>query len=279
MANQIILATGDAAAIVPEIWSGLFTSNLNDAIVLNSLISRDYENEIKNLGDIVKIPSIGDVVAQNLPEGAAGQSQGISASTQDLTINKRSYVDFEITDQAQLQAVSFTEKIRTLAFAAIMRLMQDDLFSDVVPSTSAPDHTIDFDSGTTLADADLLEILDLAEDANWPAEGRHLVVGPRQKNDVLAITKFVDKDTNLGSSPTASGQITEPIYGDAFAWTTAAGAQAFKFHESFMQMAVQKELQVKLFDKGVTGERSDRLNIDILWGNRQVHNDRVIVLS
>ena len=278
MANQIILATGDVAAIVPEIWSGLFTINLNDAIVINSLISRDYENEIKTLGDTVKIPSIADVVAGNLNEGAAGESQGISASTTDLIINKRTFVDYEITDQAQLQSVPFTEKIRTLAFAAIMRKIQDDLFADVAPSTSAPDHTLDYNSGTTLADVDLLAALDLAEDANWPAEGRHTVTGARQKNDVVAITKFADKDTNLGSSPSAMGQITEPIYGDNFQWTTAAGSTTFKFHESFMQMAVQKELQVKLFDKGVTGERADRLNIDILWGNKQIHNDRVVTI-
>ena len=55
MADAIITAAGTVTAIVPEIWSGVFTQNLNDKIVYNPLIRRDYEGEIANMGDTVKV--------------------------------------------------------------------------------------------------------------------------------------------------------------------------------------------------------------------------------
>lgn len=278
MADAIITAQGTTTAIVPEVWSGVFTQNLSDKIVFNSLIRRDYEGEIANLGDTVNIPTIANVTAQNLPDGATGSASSISATVTPLVINKRAYVDFLVSSEAKLQSIPFMDYIRTLGMQALIRKMQSDIVTLIVPSASAPDHTTSYDSSQTLADADLLEALDLEKTANWPDDGRYLVTGGLQYNDLLEIDKLYLK-TVSGIADVSSGKMNAPIYGHSCDWTNAVGNTTFMFHDSFMQMAIQQGLTVKVFDPGVNGQRGFRVNMDVLYGIKQIHNDRVISIS
>lgn len=277
--DPLISSGGAVSAIVPEIWSQKYQENFNDLIIFPGLISRDYEQEIVSLGDVVHIPSIDDVVAGNLTQGAAGVSTAINAGTTPLTINRRSYVDFVITDQAKLQSIPFLEELQTRAIAAIMRKMQDDMIGDIAPSTANPDHTLAYDTGSTLADADLLEALDLERTANWPDSDKFLITGGAQYNDLLNIEKFYSKFINDGSSVVTDGKVIAPVYGHLPAWTTAMGSRTLMFHISFMQAAVQKGLTLTLHDQGAVGKRSFRLNVDVLWGSKQLHDDRVISIG
>ncbi len=278
MADAIITASGTVTAIVPEIWSGVFTQNLSDKIVYNSIIRRDYEGEIANLGDTVNIPTIANVTAHNLADGATGSASTISASVTPLVINKRAYVDFLVSSEAKLQSVAFMDYIQTLGMQAIIRKMQSDIIALIVPSASAPDHQISYDNSNTLADADLLEALDLEKTANWPDDGRYLVTGGLQYNDLFSVDKFYLK-TAAGIADVSSGKLTAPVYGHSCDWTSANGNTSYLFHDSFMQMAIQQGLSVKVFDPGVNGQRGFRVNMDVLYGIKQVHNDRVISLS
>ena len=246
--------------------------------ISGTMIRRDYEGEIANLGDTVNIPTIADVTAQNLADGAQGSASTITASVTALVINKRAYVDFLVSSEAKLQSIPFMDNLRNLGIAAILRKMQDDIIAAISPSTSAPDHTIAYDSANVMADADLLEVIDLEKTANWPDSGRYLITGGLQYNDLMAISKFYDK-TLGGNSDLSSGKLLAPVYGHQVDWTTANGNTSYLFHDSFMQMAIQQGLTVKVFDPGVNGQRGFRVNMDVLYGIKQVHNDRVISLS
>ncbi len=277
--DPIISASGAVSAIIPEVWSARYTERFNDLLVFPGLIRRDYEGEITSLGDTVHIPSLPDVSAQNLIEGAKGDTTAITATKTSLIVNRRSYVDFEITDQAELQSIPFMDQLREIAINAIMRKMQDDLISDIAPSTAAPDHTLAYDNGTTLADADLLEALDLERVANWPESDKFLITGAQQYNDLLNIQKFYDKTINDGNAVVNNGQMLAPVYGHKVGWTTAMGTRTLLFHLSFMQAAVQRGLGLSLHDLGGQGKRSFRLNVDLLWGAKQIHSDRVISIG
>ena len=55
MANQIHTAASELSVIVPEIWSQRYYDVLLAELPFNAIVSRDYEGEIQNLGDTVKI--------------------------------------------------------------------------------------------------------------------------------------------------------------------------------------------------------------------------------
>jgi len=278
MADSLTSAGGTNSAIVPEKWSSRYQINLRNEIVFNSIIRRDYEGEIQERGDTVRIPSIPDVTANDINEGQKNDATASTATTDSLIINTETAVDFLITNRAKLQSIEFIDELEERAVNAIMQKMQTNIINLIVPSAASPDHQIAYDSGTTLADADLLEALDLEEDANWDQTGRVIVTGGRQKNDVIAITKFADKDTNLGSSPSSSGMITEPIYSHTFMWTNAVSTTTYLFTPDFMQMAVQDGLNMNL-KESTDGSRTFRLEVDVLYGIKQIHDDRVISIS
>lgn len=279
MADQVISASGAVANIVPEVWSARYTQNLNDNVAFNSLISREYEGEIRSMGDTVNIPTIADVDASLLTEGARGDAQTITVSKTALVVNSRAFVDFIVTDQASLQSLLEMDKLRELAVSALARKMQDDIVDAIVPSASAPDHAIAYDSGTTLADADLLEALDLEADANWShLGGRYLVTGEKQYLDLVNTSKFYDK-TLGGNSNVSQGELSGSIYGHTPGSSTACGTTTYMFHDSFMQMAVQKDLSINLYDLGGQGQRAWRLNVDVLYGIKQVFDTRVVSIG
>ena len=88
MANQTMTAAAELSVIVPEIWSQRYYDVLLAELPFNSIISRDYEGEIQNLGDTVKIstfPEFSD--ATEIQEGAANDADAITVTQQSLLIN------------------------------------------------------------------------------------------------------------------------------------------------------------------------------------------------
>jgi hypothetical protein len=279
MADQVLTASGSNSAIVPEVWSALFQNTLNDSIVFPSIVRRDYEGEIAGRGDTVRIPSIADVTATDLGDGARNDAVTITATTTSLVVDSIAAVDFKISTLAELQSVPHMERLRVLAEQAIMRKLQDDIVAAVAPSTSAPDHTISYTTGSTLADADILAALDLEGTANWSqSTDRYLVTGALQYNDLMGIAKFYDQ-TLGGNVSVAAGAATGKIYGHTPMQSTACGTTTYLFDGSFMQMAIQRGLNITLTDLAVLGERGYRLNVDLIYGIKQVHSTRVITIG
>ena len=54
---------------IPQIWSARLLQNLNEAHVFANLVNRDYEGEIKGVGDTVKINAIGSPISVFPPAG------------------------------------------------------------------------------------------------------------------------------------------------------------------------------------------------------------------
>lgn len=278
MADQVLTASGSNSAIVPEVWSAKFEEVFNDKIVFPSIVRRDYEGEITGRGDTVNIPSIADVTATDLGDGARNDAVSLTISTTALVVDSIAAVDFKVSTLADLQSVPFMEEARMKAESAIMRKIQDDIIAAVAPSTSAPDHVIPYDSGSTLADADILEALDLEATANWShSSGRYLVTGEQQYNDFLGVAKFYDK-TLGGNVDVASANVGQ-IYGHTPMASSACGTTTYMFQDTFMQMAIQRGLNVTLTDLAVLGERGYRVNVDVIYGIKQMHNDRVITIG
>ena len=46
---------------IPQVWSARLLAHLDKAHVLTNLVNRDYEGEIRQYGDTVKITQIGDI--------------------------------------------------------------------------------------------------------------------------------------------------------------------------------------------------------------------------
>lgn len=280
MADQLHTAGSELSVIVPEIWSQRYYDVLLAELPFNAVISRDYEGDIQNLGDTVKIstfPEFSD--ATEVAEGAANDADAITVTQQSLVINKRFAKDFIVTNRAQLQSLPAMDKLRELAIYAIQKKIQAQIISDTSPSASSPDHQIAYDTGSTLALADLLEAKELLDTQDVPASDRHMVVGAAQANDIFNITGFTSSDFILAGSPLTSGQLGQSLLGFMPHMTTEVGAVAYFFHRSYLTMAAQEGLSVNIYDLGSEGIRAARVNVDTLVGFKQLDDKRVVTIS
>lgn len=279
MANLPINTTTNAA-IIPEIWSARFYEVLRAQLPFLTSISRDYEGDISSLGDIVNISTIADFdEADTLAEGAAGDTDIPTVSGQQLTINKRVYKDFIVTKKSLTESLPFMDSLREKAVFAINKKMQQIIIDAISPSTSAPDHVISYDSGTTLALADILEVKELLDTQNVDMDNRIGVLGAAPWNDIFNITGFVSRDYLPAGSPLTSGDIPTQLCGFTPKLTTVVGTTSYWFHPSFLTLAVQEQLNIEAFNLGVDGIRGTRINTDILLGVKQLSNIRVVTLA
>lgn len=280
MADKIMTAGTELAGIVPELWSAKFYPTLLEKLPFNSSVARDYEGEIQSLGDIVNINEFPQFdLAEEILENQRVDADSVTASKTQLVINKQIVKDYILTKKAQRQSIEAGNELRDLAMHSIMKKMQQLIIAEIVPSASAPDHQISYDSGTTLALADILEAKELLDAQDVEEMGRKMIVGSAQYNDLFNITGFTSRDYIPAGSPLTEGAIKTPIMGFDFDWTTEVGNVSYFFQPMFLQMAVQQNPDVRIYDLGVDGKRAERVNVDVLIGIQQVSNLRVVSVS
>ncbi len=189
MSDQVMKASSELSVIVPEIWSRRFYDVLLQENPFNDVVDNSYEGEIQALGDTVKISTIPEFdEAVELQEDERSDADAVTVTQQSLVINKRLVKDFIVTNRAQIQSLPPMDKLKELAVFSINKKIQSLIISLSIPSASNPDHSIAFDSGTTLALADLLEGKELLDNQDVPQSERSAMLGSAQLNDIFNIT-------------------------------------------------------------------------------------------
>lgn len=278
--DQAMTAQTELAAAIPEMWSAAFYPTLKEKMVFAASIAQDYQGEIANLGDTVNITSFPQFdLAEEITEAQAVDAEAVTAQNTQLVINKQLAKDFIITRKADIQSLPVMNALRDLALHAILKKMQAIIIAAIVPSTT-PDHTIAYDSGTTLGLADILEAKELLDNSDVEELGRQMILGAAQYNDLFNITGFVSKDFLPGQdAPLSAGAVTLPVLGFNVGWTSEAGNVSYFFHPIFMQMAVQQAPTPSVHDLGVIGKRGMRVNMEVLFGVKQCSDLRVVTIN
>jgi hypothetical protein len=280
MVDAVMKASAEMDGVIPELWSAAFYPTLLERFPFNSSVSRDYEGEIASLGDTVNINDWPQFdVAQDILEDERADADSVTANKQQLVINKQVVKDYILTKKALRQSLESQNALRDLAMHSIMKRMQQIIVAEIVPNAAAPDHSIAYDSGTTLALADILEAKELLDTQDVEESGRQMIVGPAQYNDLFNITGFTSRDFIPAGSPLTAGAITTPVLGFNFQWTSEVGNTSYFFHPLFLTMAVQQSPDVNVYDLGVDGKRATRVNMDVLFGVKQLSGLRVVTIS
>jgi hypothetical protein len=275
-----VISTAQTDAIIPEVWSARQYEVLLNELPFSAVIANDYEGEIRDLGDTVHIHSIPEFSdAVEIDELAKNDADAATISDQTLLVNKRVAKDFIITKKALLQSLPFMDGVREKAVYAIMKKMENTIISSIVPSAAAPDHTIAYSVGSTLALADLLNGKELLDTQNVPTGDRHMVVGAAQLNDIFNITGFTSSDFVLSGGVLQNGKVPEALLGFLPHFTNLVGQVTHLFHRSFMTIAVQQSLGIEVFNLGVDGTRASRVNCDLLYGLKQLDGKRCVTIS
>ena len=95
--------TNAYSAFIPEIWSQKLNSMLSKECVMLQCVNRNWEGEIKNQGDSVKIITPATVSVATLGSANITYSE-LEPEATDLIIDQKKFFAFKINDVAQVQA-------------------------------------------------------------------------------------------------------------------------------------------------------------------------------
>lgn len=96
-------STAKYSAFIPEIWSQKLNALLYKNCVMLQCVNRNYEGEIKNQGDTVKIITPSAVSISTVTTDAITYSE-LAPTESDLVIDQKKFFAFKVGDIAQAQA-------------------------------------------------------------------------------------------------------------------------------------------------------------------------------
>lgn len=108
-AGQNYYGTGNgldnyAGKFIPEIWSGKLQQKFYDSTVLSAIANTDWEGEIKDQGDKVKIRTVPSITINDYTKGLALTSEVPATSVVELNIDKGHYFSVVADDIDKTQA-------------------------------------------------------------------------------------------------------------------------------------------------------------------------------
>ena len=103
MSENAISANNSYSAFIPEIWSQQLNKLLEKECVMLQCVNRNYEGEIANQGDTVKIITPAKVTVSTLGSTNITYDE-LEPESQDLIIDQKKFFAFKINDVAQVQS-------------------------------------------------------------------------------------------------------------------------------------------------------------------------------
>lgn len=199
-------------AFIPEVWSARLLTSLKKSHVYANLVNRDYEGEIRNAGDTVRITSIGRPTIidytrnSNLPD-----PEELTDAQRALLIDQSKAFNFQVDDIDAAQAAGnvMPEALDEAAYG--LRDLVDQFLAGFYTQVDAAN-----DLGTTqVNDGDkaynaLVDAGVRLDEANVPSEGRWAVVPPWYHGLLQKSTNFINADKSAdGGRALRNGEIGE----------------------------------------------------------------------
>ncbi len=198
-----------ALSFIPEIWSATMLSSLKKALVYAQpgVVNRDYEGEIRNGGDTVRIKSLNRPTIGTYTKNSTTISpETLTDAQRALLIDQAKYFAFEVDDidAAQSPGGDLEEALREAAYS--LRDVADQYVAALYTGAQSANQigTVSVTTGA-LAYTQLRKLATKLDEANVPQEGRYAIVPPWYHGLLLEEDKFVRVDASGTSEGLRNG--------------------------------------------------------------------------
>ena len=214
------------------------------------LVLRDFEGEIQNAGDTVRIADISNLSVGNKAASTDVSYEAITEASTTLLIDKHKYAAFKLEDIVGVQANVdlMTEYSNKIGFA-----LAKQVDTDLLALYSALSQSVGSDN-TDITEATFLNAIQLLDLADAPETERSGVFTAGQKKAFLDVDNFVRYDaTGIGGqmNPIIRGQFGE-LFGIRLYFTTnvtttgsPAGDHNLVFHKEAFALAMQRDIRMQ----------------------------------
>lgn len=185
----------------PEVWSAKLLIASRKALVYGGpqVINREYEGEIADSGDTVRITSISDpTVGTYVPNTTVITPEELTDAQRTLIVDQQKYFAFKVDDVDKRQAKGdvMPEAMTRAAYRVadvqdqyIASLYTGIAAANVLGSTGAPINT--FTVPTDAYDKVLVPLRTKLAKANVPTQGRYVVASPELMASLLLDPRFI----------------------------------------------------------------------------------------
>lgn len=130
--GSYVAASGLSGTYIPEIWSGKLIEKFYTATVFGAIANTDYEGEISDMGDKVKIRTVPDIIIRDYQIGQGLNYQRPRSDNVELLIDKGKYWAFEINDVEKKQAdIEYVSKWAEDASEQLKIEVDADILADI----------------------------------------------------------------------------------------------------------------------------------------------------
>lgn len=198
---------------IPTIWSARLLRHLDKKHVYANLLNRDYEGEIKNFGDTVKINQIGDVTIKDYTKNEdIDAPEDLSGEQQILTIDQAKYFNFAVddVDNAQTNPKLMDKAMQRAGYG--MNDVTDTFAANLLYMNAAASNMLGSDSSPIVPTKDdaydaLVDLATLLTEANVPMDGRWVVIPAWYHGLLLKDSRFVGNGTDYNKALLEGGEI------------------------------------------------------------------------
>lgn len=201
------------ANFIPTIWSARLLQHLDKTHVYAKLLNRDYEGEIRNFGDTVKINQIGDVTIKDYVKSTdIDAPEELSGEQLTLTIDQAKYFNFGIddVDAAQVNPKLMDKAMQRAAYS--MNDVTDQFAANLLYVGADAANMLGSDDSPVVPTADdaydaLVDLATLLTEANVPMAGRWAVVPAWFHGLLLKDKRFVGNGTDYNKAILEGGEV------------------------------------------------------------------------
>lgn len=198
---------------IPTIWSARLLRHLDKKHVYANLLNRDYEGEIKNFGDTVKINQIGDVTIKDYTKNDdIDAPEDLSGEQKILTIDQAKYFNFAVddVDNAQTNPKLMDKAMQRAGYG--MNDVTDTFAANLLYMNAAASNMLGSDSSPIVPTKDdaydaLVDLATLLTEANVPMDGRWVVIPAWYHGLLLKDSRFVGNGTDYNKALLEGGEI------------------------------------------------------------------------
>jgi N4-gp56 family major capsid protein len=196
----------------PEIWSARLLVSLKKSLVYGMVVNRDYEGEISQAGDTVRITSISrPTVGTYVPNSTVITPEELTDAQRTLLIDQSKYFAFKVDDVDARQAKGnvMPEAMSESAYA--LRDVADrhiaSLYTGVASANNLGTRVVVSSptSGQFSAYQTLVDLKTKLGEADVPDEGRWTVVPEWFHSLLLLDDRFIDASASGSTEPLRNG--------------------------------------------------------------------------
>ncbi len=202
---------------IPTVWAARLLVALEKALVYGqaNVCNRDYEGEIREAGNTVKIASIGNVSVNDYVKNTdISDPEVLTDEQQSLLIDNAKYFNFYVdsVDRAQTNANIMDEAMRRSAWS--LRAQADTFLAGTMEAAVDAGNKIGSVAEPVVPTKDnayeyLVDLGVLLDEDNVPTDGRFVVVPAWFHGLLLKDDRFVRSGTFRGDVRLANGEVGE----------------------------------------------------------------------